>query len=293
MSRLDRNDAAKLTLRFSNGNGFSLRFESYDLEDASENTQSIEVGGSTEKGDRGARFYCEPFSDDEEPSDECGFSSTVISRLINVNSVANLIRVVSDLYYISTEGAETSQRAIADSIHQIITANMQTMDDLEEVTLTMASFTAYYRDFELVTPDQLIHELLGSDASFEIDELFDAIDEEDDNFIDELKNVEVLKNVSEESFSKIAYLYEEDALEDVNDYAVKQTWKKGGEINIDFAFFENPFFGIFEISDVDDLDDEDWQPDFTDDTIVEVKHGIPYIRWMEDDEEDEDEEEYE
>ena len=50
MFRLDRNDAAKLTLRFSNGNGFSLRFESYDLEDASENTQSIEVGGSTEKG---------------------------------------------------------------------------------------------------------------------------------------------------------------------------------------------------------------------------------------------------
>ena len=246
MSRLDRNDAAKLTLGFSNGNGFSLRFESYDLDDASENTQSIEVGGSTVKGDRGARFSCEPFSDDEELTDECGFSSTVISRLINVNSVANLIRLVSGMYYISTEDAETSQRAIADSIHQIITANMQTMDDLEVVTLTIASFTAYYRDF--VTPDQIVHELLGSDVSFEIDELFDAIDEEDDNFIDELKNVEVLKNVSEESLSKIAYLYEEDSLEDVNDYAVKQTWKKGGEINIDFAFFENPFLVFLKLA---------------------------------------------
>ena len=113
------------------------------------------------------------------------------------------------------------------------------------------------------------------------------------NFIDGLKRCDIFKNVNKESLAKIAYLYEEDALKDVNDYGVKQTWKKGREINIDFAFFENPFFGLFGIWDIEDLGDEDWAPGFTDDTIVEVKHGIPYIRWMEDDEEDEDEEEYE
>lgn len=505
MPRYDENSAATLILRFSNGNGFSLSFEDSNLEDPTDNTQSVEVSGTVGNQDIGASYFNSYFdsdayydewdedeeadwneeedeyvSEDEEWDDEdrdedelwflgdqpvqCGFDTTIISQLVNAGSVAELVRRVSDMYHIfhedeadflsgvcpdceindarafepydvtmdlagttqegrpdrieqlkigdevrfvrepdnpydtnaidvrSEQGslghvhgeiakflsplmdqgilkitakvasmttrkqrsarakkplldiscvytlqkdgeekqftkltdlhkelpsqefnledhfkgqtlnavkdmlselkdATQSEHAINDCIEQSIRGNMKTMDDLEEVILTKASFTAYYRDYGFVTPDQIIHELLGSDASFKIDEIFDAVAEGNDNFINELKTAEAVKNVSEESLAKIAYLYEEDALEDVNDYAVKQTWKKGGEINIDFAFFENPFFGIFDISDIDDLDDEDWAPDFTDDTMVEVKHGIPFVRWAEDDEEEYEEEE--
>lgn len=505
MPRYDENSAATLILRFSNGNGFSLSFEDSNLEDPTDNTQSVEVSGTVGNQDIGASYFNSYFdsdayydewdedeeadwneeedeyvSEDEEWDDEdrdedelwflgdqpvqCGFDTTIISQLVNAGSVAELVRRVSDMYHIfhedeadflsgvcpdceindarafepydvtmdlagttqegrpdrieqlkigeevrfvrepdnpydtnaidvrSEQGslghvhgeiakflsplmdqgilkitakvasmttrkqrsarakkplldiscvytlqkdgeekqftkltdlhkelpsqefnledhfkgqtlnavkdmlselkdATQSEHAINDCIEQSIRGNMKTMDDLEEVILTKASFTAYYRDYGFVTPDQIIHELLGSDASFKIDGIFDAVAEGNDNFINELKTAEAVKNVSEESLAKIAYLYEEDALEDVNDYAVKQTWKKGGEINIDFAFFENPFFGIFDISDIDDLDDKDWDPDFTDDTVVDVKHGIPFVRWAEDDEEEYEEEE--
>lgn len=510
MPRLDENSAATLILKFSNGNGFSLSFEDSNLEDPTDNTQSVEVSGTVGNQEMSASYFNSYFdadayydydgydewdededadwdeeedeyvSEDEEWDDEdrdedelwflgnqpvqCGFDTTIISQLVNAGSVAELVRRVSDMYHIfhedeadflsgvcpdceindarafepydvtmdlagttqegrpdrieqlkigdevrfvrepdnpydtnaidvrSEQGslghvhgeiakflsplmdqgilkitakvasmttrkqrsarakkplldiscvytlqkdgeekqftkltdlhkelpsqefnledhfkgqtlnavkdmlselkdATQSEHAINDCIEQSIRGNMKTMDDLEEVILTKASFTAYYRDYGFVTPDQIIHELLGSDASFKIDGIFDAVAEGNDNFINELKTAEAVKNVSEESLAKIAYLYEEDALEDVNDYAVKQTWKKGGEINIDFAFFENPFFGIFDISDIDDLDDKDWDPDFTDDTVVDVKHGIPFIRWAEDDEEEYEEEE--
>lgn len=505
MPRYDENSAATLILRFSNGNGFSLSFEDSNLEDPTDNTQSVEVSGTVGNQDIGASYFNSYFdsdayydewdedeeadwneeedeyvSEDEEWDDEdrdedelwflgdqpvqCGFDTTIISQLVNAGSVAELVRRVSDMYHIfhedeadflsgvcpdceindarafepydvtmdlagttqegrpdrieqlkigdevrfvrepdnpydtnaidvrSEQGslghvhgeiakflsplmdqgilkitakvasmttrkqrsarakkplldiscvytlqkdgeekqftkltdlhkelpsqefnledhfkgqtlnavkdmlselkdATQSEHAINDCIEQSIRGNMKTMDDLEEVILTKASFTAYYRDYGFVTPDQIIHELLGSDASFKIDGIFDAVAEGNDNFINELKTAEAVKNVSEESLAKIAYLYEEDALEDVNDYAVKQTWKKGGEINIDFAFFENPFFGIFDISDIDYLDDKDWDPDFTDDTVVDVKHGIPFVRWAEDDEEEYEEEE--
>lgn len=506
MPRLDENSAATLILKFSNGNGFSLSFEDSNLEDPTDNTQSVEVSGTVGNQEMSASYFNSYFDadayydydgydewdededadwdekeseadecDDEDWDDDelwflgdqpvaCGFSTTIISQLVNAGSVAELVRRVSDMYHIfhedeadflsgvcpdceindarafepydvtmdlagttqegrpdrieqlkigdevrfvrepdnpydtnaidvrSEQGslghvhgeiakflsplmdqgilkitakvasmttrkqrsarakkplldiscvytlqkdgeekqftkltdlhkelpsqefnledhfkgqtlnavkdmlselkdATQSEHAINDCIEQSIRGNMKTMDDLEEVILTKASFTAYYRDYGFVTPDQIIHELLGSDASFKIDGIFDAVAEGNDNFINELKTAEAVKNVSEESLAKIAYLYEEDALEDVNDYAVKQTWKKGGEINIDFAFFENPFFGIFDISDIDDLDDKDWDPDFTDDTVVDVKHGIPFVRWAEDDEEEYEEEE--
>lgn len=506
MPRLDENSAATLILKFSNGNGFSLSFEDSNLEDPTDNTQSVEVSGTVGNQEMSASYFNSYFDadayydydgydewdededadwdekeseadecDDEDWDDDelwflgdqpvaCGFSTTIISQLVNAGSVAELVRRVSDMYHIfhedeadflsgvcpdceindarafepydvtmdlagttqegrpdrieqlkigdevrfvrepdnpydtnaidvrSEQGslghvhgeiakflsplmdqgilkitakvasmttrkqrsarakkplldiscvytlqkdgeekqftkltdlhkelpsqefnledhfkgqtlnavkdmlselkdATQSEHAINDCIEQSIRGNMKTMDDLEEVILTKASFTAYYRDYGFVTPDQIIHELLGSDASFKIDGIFDAVAEGNDNFINELKTAEAVKNVSKESLAKIAYLYEEDALEDVNDYAVKQTWKKGGEINIDFAFFENPFFGIFDISDIDDLDDKDWDPDFTDDTVVDVKHGIPFVRWAEDDEEEYEEEE--
>lgn len=506
MPRLDENSAATLILKFSNGNGFSLSFEDSNLEDPTDNTQSVEVSGTVGNQEMSASYFNSYFDadayydydgydewdededadwdekeseadecDDEDWDDDelwflgdqpvaCGFSTTIISQLVNAGSVAELVRRVSDMYHIFHEdeadflsgvcpdceindarafepydvtmdlagttqegrpdrieqlkigeevrfvrepdnpydtnainamsdqgslghvhgeiakflsplmdqgilkitakvasmttrkqrsarakkplldiscvytlqkdgeekqftkltdlhkelpsqefnledhfkgqtlnavkdmlselkNATQSEHAINDCIEQSIRGNMKTMDDLEEVILTKASFTAYYRDYGFVTPDQIIHELLGSDASFKIDGIFDAVAEGNDNFINELKTAEAVKNVSEESLAKIAYLYEEDALEDVNDYAVKQTWKKGGEINIDFAFFENPFFGIFDISDIDDLDDKDWDPDFTDDTVVDVKHGIPFVRWAEDDEEEYEEEE--
>lgn len=96
-----------------------------------------------------------------------------------------------------------------------------------------------------------------------------------------MKRCDIFKNVNKESLAKIAYLYEEDALKDVNDYGVKQTWKKGGEINIDFVFFEITAFGLFGIWDIEKLGDEDGDMISRLDSMmtVEVKHGIPYIRW--------------
>ena len=496
MPRLDENSAATLILRFSNGNGFSLRFESYDLEDASENTQSVEVSGTVGNQHIGASYFNfyfdsdayydewdedeeadwneeedEYVSEDEEWDDEdrdedelwflgdqpveCGFDTTIISQLVNAGSVAELVRRVSDMYHISHEDeadflsgvcpdceindarafepydvtmdlagttqegrpdrieqlkigdevrfvrepdnpydtnaidvrseqgslghvhgeiakflpplmdqgilkitakvasmttrkqrsarakkplldiscvytlqkdgeekqftkltdlhkelpsqefnledhfkgqtlnavkdmlselkdATQSEHAINDCVEQSIRGNMKTMDDLEEVFLATGSFAAYYREPGMCSPDSIIYHTLGGDASFEINRIInEAADSKAQNIIDGLKSHDIFKNVSEESLAKIAYLYEEDALKDVNDYGVKQTWKKGREINIDFAFFENPFFGLFGIWDIEDLGDEDWSPGFIDDTIVEVKHGIPFVRWAE------------
>ena len=507
MPRLDENSAATLILKFSNGNGFSLSFEDSNLEDPTDNTQSVEVSGTVGNQEMSASYFNSYFDadayydydgydewdededadwdekeseadecDDEDWDDDelwflgdqpvaCGFSTTIISQLVNAGSVAELVRRVSDMYHIfhedeadflsgvcpdceindarafepydvtmdlagttqegrpdrieqlkigdevrfvrepdnpydtnaidvrSEQGslghvhgeiakflsplmdqgilkitakvasmttrkqrsarakkplldiscvytlqkdgeekqftkltdlhkelpsqefkledhfkgqtleavkdilselkdATRSEHAISDCIEQSIRENMKTMDDLEEVILTTGSFTSYYREPGMCSPDSIIYHTLGGDASFEINRIInEAADSKAQNIIDGLKSHDIFKNVSEESLFKIAYLYEEDALEDVNDYAVKQTWRKGGEININFAFFENPFFGIFDISDVDDLDDEDWAPDFTDDTMVEVKHGIPFVRWAEDDEEEYEEEE--
>ena len=53
MPRLDENDAATLILRFSNGSGLSLSFDRRDMEDPSENTQSLEVAGDVENQDDG------------------------------------------------------------------------------------------------------------------------------------------------------------------------------------------------------------------------------------------------
>lgn len=203
-----------------------------------------------------------------------------------LNAVKDMLSVLND--------ATQAERVISNSIEKAIRENMKTMDDLEEVFLATGSFAAYYREPEMCTLDYIISRLFGFETYLEIKKVYnEVVNDNMSNFIDGLKRCDIFKNVNKESLAKIAYLYEEDALKDVNDYGVKQTWKKGREINIDFAFFENPFFGLFGIWDIEDLGDEDWAPDFTDDTIVEVKHGIPYIRWMEDDEEDEDEEEYE
>lgn len=504
MSRLDRNDAAKLTLRFSNGNGFSLRFESYDLEDASENTQSVEVSGTVGNQDIGASYFNSDFDsdayydewdedeeadwdekeseadecDDEDWDDdelwflgdqpvECGFSTTIISQLVNAGSVAELVRRVSDMYSIihedeadflsgvcpdceindarafepydvtmdlagttqegrpdrieqlkigdevrfvrepdnpydtnaidvrSEQGslghvhgeiakflsplmdqgilkitakvasmttrkqrsarakkplldiscvytlqkdgeekqftkltdlhkelpsqefnledhfkgqtlnavkdmlselkdATQSEHAINDCIEQSIRGNMKTMDDLEEVFLATGSFAAYYREPGMCSPDSIIYHTLGGDASFEINRIInEAADSKAQNIIDGLKSPDIFKNVNKESLAKIAYLYEEDALKDVNDYGVKQTWKKGREINIDFVFFEIKAFGLFDIWDIEDLGDEDGDMISRRYSMmtVEVKHEIPYIRWAEDDEEEYEEEE--
>lgn len=94
MPRLDENDAATLILRFSNGSGLSLSFDRRDMEDPSENTQSLEVAGDVENQDDGFCFLV-------GESVECGFNSTIISRLVNARSVAELVRVVSGMYYIS------------------------------------------------------------------------------------------------------------------------------------------------------------------------------------------------
>ena len=508
MPRLDRNDAAKLTLRFSNGNGFSLRFESYDLEDASENTQSVEVSGTVGNQHIGASYFNSDFdsdayydewdedeeadwneeedeyvSEDEEWDDEdrdedelwflgdqpveCGFYTTIISQLVNAGSVAELVRRVSDMYHISHEDeadflsgvcpdceindarafepydvtmdlagttqegrpdrieqlkigdevrfvrepdnpydtnaidvrgeqgslghvhgeiakflsplmdqgilkitakvasmttrkqrsarakkplldiscvytlqkdgeekqitkltdlhkelpsqefnledhfkgqtlnavkdmlsvlndATQSEHAINDCVEQSIRGNMKTMDDLEEVFLATGSFAAYYREPGMCSPDSIIYHTLGGDASFEINRIInEAADSKAQNIIDGLKSHDIFKNVSEESLAKIAYLYEEDALKDVNDYDVKQTWKKGREINIDFVFFEIKAFGLFDIWDIEDLGDEDGDMISRRYSMmtVEVKHEIPYIRWAEDDEEEYEEEE--
>lgn len=508
MPRLDRNDAAKLTLRFSNGNGFSLRFESYDLEDASENTQSVEVSGTVGNQHIGASYFNSDFdsdayydewdedeeadwneeedeyvSEDEEWDDEdrdedelwflgdqpveCGFYTTIISQLVNAGSVAELVRRVSDMYHISHEDeadflsgvcpdceindarafepydvtmdlagttqegrpdrieqlkigdevrfvrepdnpydtnaidvrseqgslghvhgeiakflsplmdqgilkitakvasmttrkqrsarakkplldiscvytlqkdgeekqftkltdlhkelpsqefnledhfkgqtlnavkdmlsvlndATQSEHAINDCVEQSIRGNMKTMDDLEEVFLATGSFAAYYREPGMCSPDSIIYHTLGGDASFEINRIInEAADSKAQNIIDGLKSHDIFKNVSEESLAKIAYLYEEDALKDVNDYGVKQTWKKGREINIDFVFFEIKAFGLFDIWDIEDLGDEDGDMISRRYSMmtVEVKHEIPYIRWAEDDEEEYEEEE--
>lgn len=191
-----------------------------------------------------------------------------------LNAVKDMLSELKD--------ATQSEHAINDCVEQSIRGNMKTMDDLEEVFLATGSFAAYYREPGMCSPDSIIYHTLGGDASFEINRIInEAADSKAQNIIDGLKSHDIFKNVSEESLAKIAYLYEEDALKDVNDYGVKQTWKKGREINIDFAFFENPFFGLFGIWDIEDLGDEDWSPGFIDDTIVEVKHGIPFVRWAE------------
>lgn len=508
MPRLNENDAATLILKFSNGNGFSLRFESYDLEDASENTQSVEVSGTVGNQDIWASYFNfyfdsdayydewdedeeadwneeedEYVSEDEEWDDEdrdedelwflgdqpveCGFDTTIISQLVNAGSVAELVRRVSDMYHISHEDeadflsgvcpdceindarafepydvtmdlagttqegrpdrieqlkigdevrfvrepdnpydtnaidvrseqgslghvhgeiakflsplmdqgilkitakvasmttrkqrsarakkplldiscvytlqkdgeekqftkltdlhkelpsqefnledhfkgqtlnavkdmlselkdATQSEHAINDCIEQSIRGNMKTMDDLEEVFLATGSFAAYYREPGMCSPDSIIYHTLGGDASFEINRIInEAADSKAQNIIDGLKSHDIFKNVSEESLAKIAYLYEEDALKDVNDYGVKQTWKKGREINIDFVFFEITAFGLFGIWDIEDLGDEDGDMISIRYSMmtVEVKHEIPYIRWAEDDEEEYEEEE--
>lgn len=508
MPRYDVNSAATLILRFSNGNGFSLRFESYDLEDASENTQSVEVSGTVGNQHIGTSYFNSFFdsdayydewdedeeadwneeedeyvSEDEEWDDEdrdedelwflgdqpveCGFYTTIISQLVNAGSVAELVRRVSDMYHISHEDeadflsgvcpdceindarafepydvtmdlagtmyqgrpdrieqlkigdevrfvrepdnpydtnaidvrseqgslghvhgeiakflsplmdqgilkitakvasmttrkqrsarakkplldiscvytlqkdgeekqftkltdlhkelpsqefnledhfkgqtlnavkdmlselkdATQSEHAINDCVEQSIRGNMKTMDDLEEVFLATGSFAAYYREPGMCSPDSIIYHTLGGDASFEINRIInEAADRKAQNIIDGLKSHDIFKNVSEESLAKIAYLYEEDALKDVNDYGVKQTWKKGREINIDFAFFEIKAFGLFDIWDIEDLGDEDGDMISRRYSMmtVEVKHEIPYIRWAEDDEEEYEEEE--
>lgn len=495
MPRLDENSAATLILRFSNGNGFSLRFESYDLEDASENTQSVEVSGTVgnqhiwdsyfnsyfdseayydewdededadwdEKESEADECDDEDWDDDElwflgDQPVECGFSTTIISQLVNAGSVAELVRRVSDMYHISHEDeadflsgvcpdcevndarafepydvtmdlagtmyqerpdrieqlkigeevcfvrepdnlydanaidvvsdqgslghvhgelakflaplmdrgilqitakvasmttrkqrsarakkplldiscvytlqkdgeekqfakltdlykalhpekfkladhfkgktleavkdilselkdATQSEHAINDCIEQSIRGNMKTMDDLEEVFLATGSFAAYYREPEMCTLDYIISRSFGFETYLEIKKVYnEVVNDNMSNFIDGLKRCDIFKNVSEESLAKIAYLYEEDALKDVNDYGAKQTWKKGGEINIDFAFFENPFFGLFGIWDIEDLGDEDGDMISRLDSMmtVEVKHEIPFVKWAED-----------
>lgn len=495
MPRYDVNSAATLILRFSNGNGFSLSFEDSDLDDPTDNTQSVEVSGTVGNQHIGASYFNSYFDsdayydewdedeeadwdekeseadecDDEDWDDdelwflgdqpvECGFSTTIISQLVNAGSVAELVRRVSDMYHISHEDeadflsgvcpdceindarafepydvtmdlagtmyqgrpdrieqlkigeevcfvrepdnlydanaidvvsdqgslghvhgelakflaplmdrgilqitakveamttrkqrsarakkplldiscvytlqkdgeekqfakltdlykalhpekfkladhfkgktleavkdilselkdATRSERAISDCIEQSIRENMKTMDDLEEVILTTGSFTSYYREPGMCSPDSIIYHTLGGDASFEINRIInEAADSKAQNIIDGLKSPDIFKNVNKESLAKIAYLYEEDALKDVNDYGVKQTWKKGREINIDFVFFEIKAFGLFDIWDIEDLGDEDGEmiSRLYSMMTVEVKHGIPFVRWAED-----------
>lgn len=502
MPRYDVNSAATLILRFSNGNGFSLSFEDSDLDDPTDNTQSVEVSGTVGNQHIGASYFNSYFDsdayydewdedeeadwdekeseadecDDEDWDDdelwflgdqpvECGFSTTIISQLVNAGSVAELVRRVSDMYHISHEDeadflsgvcpdceindarafepydvtmdlagttqegrpdrieqlkigeevrfvrepdnpydtnainvmsdqgslghvhgeiakflsplmdqgilkitakvasmttrkqrsarakkplldiscvytlqkdgeekqfakltdlhkalpsqefkledhfkgktleavkdilselkdATRSERAISDCIEQSIRENMKTMDDLEEVFLATGSFAAYYREPEMCTPGYIISQSFGFETYLEIKKVYnEVVNDNMSNFIDGLKRCDIFKNVNKESLAKIAYLYEEDALKDVNDYGVKQTWKKGREINIDFVFFEITAFGFFGILDIEDLGDEDWDPDFTGNTVVDVKHGIPFVRWAEDDEEEYEEEE--
>ena len=445
MPRLDENDAATLILRFSNGSGLSLSFDRRDMEDPSENTQSLEVAGDVENQDDGFCFLV-------GESVECGFNSTIISRLVNVRSVAELVRVVSGMYYISDRDeidlllddspncgnddspkcenndvkifepydvtmdlagtmyqgrpdrieqlkigeevcfvrepdnlyaanvidvmsdqgslgyvhgeiaeflaplmdqgilqitakveamttrkqrsarakkplldiscvytlqkdgeekqfakltdlykalhpekfkladhsmsvlndATQAERVISNSIEKAIRENMKTMDDLEEVFLATGSFAAYYREPEMCTLDYIISRPFGFETYLEIKKVYnEVVNDNMSNFIDGLKRCDIFKNVNKESLAKIAYLYEEDALKDVNDYGVKQTWKKGREINIDFVFFEITAFGLFGIWDIEDLGDEDGDMISRLDSMmtVEVKHEIPYIRW--------------
>ena len=159
---------------------------------------------------------------------------------------------------------------------------MKTMDDLEEVFLATGSFAAYYREPEMCTLDYIISRPFGFETYLEIKKVYnEVVNDNMSNFIDGLKRCDIFKNVNKESLAKIAYLYEEDALKDVNDYGVKQTWKKGREINIDFVFFEITAFGLFGIWDIEDLGDEDGDMISRLDSMmtVEVKHEIPYIRW--------------
>lgn len=64
MPRYDENSAATLILRFSNGNGFSLSFEDSNLEDPTDNTQSVEVSGTVGNQDIGASYFNSYFDSD-------------------------------------------------------------------------------------------------------------------------------------------------------------------------------------------------------------------------------------
>lgn len=64
MPRLDENSAATLILKFSNGNGFSLSFEDSNLEDPTDNTQSVEVSGTVGNQEMSASYFNSYFDAD-------------------------------------------------------------------------------------------------------------------------------------------------------------------------------------------------------------------------------------
>lgn len=149
--------------------------------------------------------------------------------------------------------AKESDQAIKNKIYQIITENMETMDDLEEASIEMTELSS---DCSVGVFFSL-YRIFGYDINMKLEKILEQNGDDYDGIVADIRQMTEFSNVDEESVEMVADILLNDIPEDACDFAVRQTWKKGEKIHIEFKFLDEPGFGIYDIDDVFDAEDVD------------------------------------
>lgn len=235
------------------------------------------------------RFFGE-FCDDGPIS--CNYLSIALSQLTSAESVSSLVQILSDLYavyhikesdiisnicpdvdddlqnnmleeYLDDEDffmitailnkfdtIKEEYNRMKENISRIITGNMETMDDLEEATLITAQFRSYngYCNFWL--------DVFRS-IDYEMSTIKDTAGNNIAKIIEAMKQLEVFKTVDDDSIERTANVLLNSPQNEACNYVVKQTWKRGDEVHIDYEFIDEPGYGTYDICDFYEMTDND------------------------------------
>lgn len=181
-------------------------------------------------------------------SDKHDLDYEILGRYLSkaeINKLEEFIGIVNN--------AKKRDQDIKDNIYQIITENMETMDDLEEASIEMAKLSSFCTAGDFFS----LYRIFGYDINMKLEKILEQNGDDYDGIVADIRQMTEFSNVDEESVEMVADILLNDIPEDACDFAVRQTWKKGEKIHIEFKFLDEPCFALYDIDDVFDAEDID------------------------------------